>query len=296
MLWIFVALLTPVFHGLSNVIDTYLSNRLVRNVWSLGIFTAIFSIIFLPIVVLIQRPEMPPVHLLPYFFAIGAIEIFYLVPYYKALQEEDTSIVACLFSLGKFFIPVFSYFAVGELLQPGQYVGFFVIILSSMFLTLKKTDKIRLNKAFFFMFFSSFFLSIEAVIYKYVLGSASWSTTVVSTSVSSFIIVLVLLSIPYIRRSVIEQFRQLKSIATLFTLNELFAFIGNITSPYVVSLVPVTVAKSIEGFQPFFVLVYALIFHRFLPGVFRETIDRRTIIKKIVLFAFMIAGVVLVVG
>lgn len=283
-------------HALSNVIDTYLSNRLVRSVWSLGVISGISAVVFLPIVVLIQRPEIPPTYLLPYFFAIGVIEIFYLFPYYKALQEEDTSVVASLFSLGKFFIPVFSYFAVGELLRPSQYVGFFVIILASMFLTVNKTDKIRLNKAFAYMLFAGFLLAIEAVIYKYVLESVSWSTTVVSTSFSSFIIVLGLLCITPIRHRFFQEVRQLKSIVTLFTVNEFLGFAGSSISPYVISLVPVTLAKSIEGFQPFFVLVYAIIFHRFFPGVFRETIDRRTIAKKFILFGCMIVGVVMVVG
>lgn len=296
MFWIGVALLNPILHAWSNVIDTYLTNRLVRNVWSLGFFTGIFAVIFLPVVVLIQRPDMPPFHLLPYFFLIGAIEVFYLFPYYKSLQKEDTSVVAALFSLGKFFVPLFSFLAVGEVLRLSQYVGFFVIVMAGMLLSLNKREKIRLNKAFFYMLFSGFLLAIEAVVYKYVLESASWSTTVVSTSLFSGLIALSFLLISHVRRTLLEQVRQLKDVVGLFTLNELIAFVGNIVSPYVVSLVPVTVAKSVEGFQPFFVLLYAIIFRRWLPGVFQEVVNWRVVLKKTALFACMIIGVVLVVG
>lgn len=299
MFWIGIALLNPIFHALSNVIDTYLSNRLIRNVWSLGFFTGFFTVFFLPIVILIQRPEVPPLHLLPYFFLIGAIEVFYLFPYYKSLQDEDTSIVAALFSLGKFFIPIFSYLFVGEILQFSQYVGFFIIVMASMILTLKKTDKIRLNKSFFYMLLAGFLLAIEAVIYKYLFESVSWGTAVVSTSLCSFLVVMSFLLAPSVRKNIIAQvheIRKIRRITALFVVNEFFAFAGNIVSPYVVSLVPVTLAKSIEGFQPFFVLVYAVIFHRFFPGVFREAVDRRVILKKAILFGCMIVGVLMVVN
>lgn len=295
MFWIAIAFLNPILHAWSNVIDTYLTNKLVRSVWSLGFFTGVFSFIFLPIVILIQRPEMPPIHLLPYFFLIGAIEIFYLFPYYKALQKADTSVVASMFSLGKFLIPVLSFFVVGEVLHVSQYVGFFLIVIPSMLLTLNKTDKIRLDASFFYMLFSSSILAVEAVTYKYLFESVSWSTVVVSTTCFSFLIVLCFLFIPSVRRNLFHQISQLRPVVGLFTLNEFFAFAGNIVSPYVVSLVPVTLAKSIESFQPFFVLVYAVIFHRFFPGVFQETVDRRTVAKKFILFGCMVAGVVLVV-
>lgn len=296
MLWIGIALLTPILHAWSNVIDTYLTNRLVRNVWSLGFFTGVFAVIFLPIVLLIQWPQMPPLQLIPYFFLIGAIEVFYLFPYYKSLQKEDTSIVAALFSLGKFFVPIFSFVFAGEVLRLSQYVGFFFIVTASMFLSLNRADKIRLNISFFYMLFSGFLLAIEAVVYKYVLESVSWSTAVVSTSIFSCLIVLSFLFLPRVRRDLLEQVRQLRGVACLFTLNEFIAFGGNIVSPYIVSLVPVTVAKSVEGLQPFFVLLYAIIFRRWLPGVFQEKVDWRMVLKKATLFAWMIAGVVLVVG
>lgn len=294
MFWIGVALLGPILHAWSNIIDTYLTNRLVRNIWSLGFFTGLFSVIFLPLVILVQRPDMPPMELFPYFFLIGAIEIFYLFPYFKALQEVDTSIVASLFSLGKFFVPIFSYLFIGEVLQPSQYVGFSLIVLSSLLLSVSKVEKIRVNRAFFYMLFSSSLLAVEAVIYTFVLERTSWSTTVVSTSTFSFLIAMSFLCIPKVRQNISDQVRQLRPVAGLFTLNELLAFGGNVVSPYVISLVPATLAKSIDGFQPFFVLVYAIIFRRYLPGVFRESINRRVIAKKFILFGCMIIGVVMV--
>ncbi len=204
--------------------------------------------------------------------------------------------MAALFSLGKFFIPIFSFLFVGEILRASQYVGFFIIVIASMLLSLKRAENIRLNNAFFYMLFSGFLLAIEAVLYKYVLESVSWSTAVVSTSLSSGLIVLSFFLIPHVRRNLFEQIRQLKGVVGLFTLNELIAFIGNIISPYVVSLVPVTIAKSVEGFQPFFVLLYAIIFRRWLPGVFQEVVGWKMVLKKVALFGCMIIGVVLVVG
>lgn len=72
---------------------------------------------------------MGPVHwlsaeVLPYAVAVSFISVFYLFPYYAALRETDTSVVAALFSLERVFVPLWAYLIVGEVVKPSQYVGF----------------------------------------------------------------------------------------------------------------------------------------------------------------------------
>jgi hypothetical protein len=87
----------------------------------------------------------------------------------------------------------------------------------------------------------------------------------------------------------------LKSNIPVFALEELLTFGGSVASTYAISLVPVTLAKSIGAFQPFFVLVYALILGKSFPQMFRENVDCRSVVKKLMLFAIMVIGIILIV-
>jgi len=295
MLWILVAFINPVLHGFANVLDNYLTNKLFKSVWTLAFYSTCFNVLFLPLVLLIEIPGLPPTSLLPFFFLIAIIEVLYLFPYYKAMQVDDTSVVSSLFSLGRIFVPIFAFLFVGEVLQFTQYLGSLVIVLGGAALTLNNHGTLRLNKSFFYMFVCSALLAIEAVVYKYLFESVSWSTGFVWTTLFSAAIIIGFLLVPKIRRDVKEQTGNLKRNAPVFAFEELLTFGGSAASTYAISLVPVTLAKSIGAFQPFFVLVYALVLGRFFPQMFHENIDRRSLVKKFLLFAIMVIGIILVV-
>jgi drug/metabolite transporter (DMT)-like permease len=61
-----------------------------------------------------------------------------------------------------------------------------------------------------------------------------------------------------------------------------------------VSLGPVTLVTALSSLQPFFVLVFALLLSRFLPGVLKEETGRSTVFLKLASIALMFAGAVLI--
>ena len=172
MFWIFIALLSPLFHGFANILDNYLTNKIFKSVSSLVFLSAFFNFLFLPLIFLIEIPQLPTLEMLPFFILVGLIEVFYLYPYYKALQSEDTSVVSSLFELSKIFIPILAFLFLGEILSIKQYAGIFIIILSSLFLSINRHEKLfKFNKAFFLMAGCSLMLSAEAIIYKHIFNT-----------------------------------------------------------------------------------------------------------------------------
>ncbi len=295
MHWILIALITPVLHGFANILDNYLANRLFKNLWTLVFYSSFLNVIFLPFVFLIQSPGLPPLYLLPWFLLIGLIEVLYLFPYYKSLQTEDTSIITALFSLGRIFVPILAYLMVGEVLTFTQYLGFFIIILASAVATFNGKARLRFNASFFYMILCSVMLAGEGVIYKYLFENVSWSTGFVWPVIFSFLIALCFLFIPKSRRDIIGERKVFTKNLPVFATEEILTFAGTGAAVYAISLVPVTLAKSIGSFQPFVVLIYAMIFGRFFPKLFKEKVDRRSVVKKMIVFVIMICGVVLVV-
>ncbi len=233
--------------------------------------------------------------LLPFYNLLGLTNIFYLYPYYKALQNDDTSVIVSLFSLEKLFVPILAFLIVGEKLSYIQYLGFFIIIFSGAVLTLNNhKKKFMFNKSLYYMSLVSIILAFEGVIYKYIFNNVDWVTGFTWAVVASFILTLPMLLVKISREKIFLQWSSFKNKFHLFTLEELFTFSGTGFSTFATSLAPVTIVKAIDSFQPFFVLLCAIIFARFYPTVFKERIDSKTIIKKTLLFIVMIIGVVLI--
>lgn len=294
MLWILLALACPLLHGVANLIDNYLTDKVFKRVSTLVFYSAFFNIAFLPFVLLVGWPGLPELRHLPHLLIIGLIDVLYLYPYFFALKNDDTSVVISLFSLGKVIVPVLAFLTVGETLTLLQYAGFIVILLSSSLLTMKSSKILHWNKSFYYMFLASLLLSIQAVLFKYIFNESNWVNGFFWSVVFSFIWAMLLLISPKERQGVRNEFEGFKRIASIFAIEEFFTFSGTAAGTYALAIAPATLVKSIEEFQPFFVLSYALLLKRFFPRYFREQIDRKSTLKKIILFGGMTIGIFLI--
>lgn len=294
-MWIFIALISPLSHGVANIFDNYLSNKVFSNVWVLIFFTSCFNILFIPLIFLFGKPSLPTFTSIPFLFGIAAIEVFYLYPYYKALQHDDTSVVVSLFSLGKVFIPILAYFILGEKLLLSQYIGFLIIIICGGLLTFKQEEQIRFNRSFLYMFLCTLLLAIEAILYKLAFEQISWVSSFTFQAIFSIPLVLSGLLFPKIRQGVKNGLQTFRRTTPVFLVEEFMTFIGLAASSYTISIVPVTYEKSIDSFQPFFAIFFAILFQKFFPRFFKEKIDKRSMLKKFLLFLLMIVGTVMVV-
>jgi drug/metabolite transporter (DMT)-like permease len=295
MSWIFIAFLSPIFYGFSKILDNLLANKLSKNLWVVIFFSGVFTAAFTPLVWLIQKPEFPTLTMWPVILVIGAIEVFYLYPYYKSLQLADTSVVVSMFSMGRIFIPILAFILVGEVLKLPLYIGFAIIIMASAAITFNPRT-FKLNKAFFYMVVASFLVGLEAVLYKYVFNNVSWSTGFVWVTAVYLGIVLCFLFFRRLRLQIGAQVKDFKKFGLIIGLEELASFAGAVASTYTISLVPVSLIKGLESSTPFFVLIYAVLLKPFFPNSFREEVDRKNIIKKISFFIILIFGVYLVIG
>ena len=295
MNWILIAFLEPILFAITNVLDSNLINRLFKNIWALTVFVAVANALFLPIIWLIDSPQLISLDLLPYIILVAFIDLYYAYPYYKALQNDDTSIAVSLFSLGKIFVPVLAFFLVGESLHLIQYSGFILITVSSAALTFNPKAKLKLNRSFFYMLFASSLLAVEVVIYRYIFNQVSWGTGFFWTTSISALLGLMSLLIPNLWQGAKSELSSLKKHYHPILLIGVVGFIGCIGFSYPISQVPATVSRSISSFQPFFVLLYAVMFAKHFPLAFREEVSMLSIGKKLILFVIMTIGIILMV-
>lgn len=295
MAWLFFVILSSALYGWSSILDNYLSDKLFRKTIVLVFSSFIFTLFLLPVVALIEKPELPPLSLLPFFLIIGLCEVLYLYPYYKALQNEDTAVVGSLFSLGKVFVPLLAFLFIGETVGPLQYLGFFIIIGSSSLLSLRNShNHIRLNKSFFYMLAVSILIAIEAVTYKHILNGVNWSTGYIGAALTGVILALPILLVRPWRNDIFESIKTSAGNFRWLFLEELLTVAAAAVSVYAFSLAPATLVSGVFSVHPFIVLIYALLFSRFFPRFFKEKIDAKSVLKKLLLFAITILGIILI--
>jgi drug/metabolite transporter (DMT)-like permease len=289
-----LAFVEPIMHGWANIFDSYFSSTVFKRLTPFIFLSASIDMVSMSVIWLIDPPKMLTQELFIVVLLIAITEILYHYPYYEALRIEDTSIVAGLFNLGKLFLPVVAYFLVDERLSWLQYAGFFAIILSSILLT-ADLRKMRLNRAFFLMFVSSFFVTAQTLLFKYGFENGlTWGSAIVWMTVFQFLIAGALVLTPKNRAALKESVRELKGSWKMFIALDIIGWIGNIASYAAILFIPVSVAKAIASMQPLFPLAYALMFEKKWPHIFHEFVDRKDVEKKVILFAVMIVGVILV--
>jgi drug/metabolite transporter (DMT)-like permease len=291
---ILLAFLAPAFFAGGNILDSYLSNTIFKRLTVLIFITTLCYVVSLPLLWWFQPLHLVSFPLLVVAFLLAVMDIIYQYPYYWALRRTDTSIVVSLFSIGKIFVPAFAFLLVHEQLTILQYVGFFMIIFSTMYLSLD-SKKWAFNAAFFLMFFVSLILAGQTVLYKYAFSQdSSW----ISVFSAVMVVELVLMSFSFINSN---NRRDLRLILRSFNKNgapllgmEALSLVGNIFTLISLSIIPATVMTGIGSIQPLVALAYAEVFERRRKKFFHESLRYEGVRKKFILFVCIIVGTLLV--
>jgi drug/metabolite transporter (DMT)-like permease len=295
-MWLFIAFLAPMFYGIANISDSLLTNKNFRNPMTLAFYASFFALIFVPLLFFFDKLSFPPLSLLPIFILLGSINVLYLYPYYKGLQNDDTSTAVSFFALGRIFTPVWAFLIVGEILSLNQYIGIALVIVGSVFLSMKGPLKdIEFSKAIFYILLAAFIISFEGVLLKYLFEHGiSVGTGVAGEMLASFLCTLLFFLHKKTRLDIIENFLIFRKKIPLFFIEEGATFLAFFSGSYALSLAPVSLVKGITILSPFFVLAYAKIFGKKLPHLFNEQIGTGITLKKVILFSLTALGVFLI--
>ncbi|OGY86397.1 MAG: hypothetical protein A2233_00575 [Candidatus Kerfeldbacteria bacterium RIFOXYA2_FULL_38_24] len=286
----------PLFYSICNIIDAYYVNHSFRHFTSIIIYNSIISLLFLPVVFILDFPQFPPVSLLPIIFIVGAIECFYQFPYFYALKNADTSLVASLFSIGRIFVPVLAFFIVGEQLVWWQYLGFFLITIATFFES-KKPGSFQVNKAFLFMLGTSLFFAIQTVLYKYIFESVSWGTGFVSVWIVAFMCAMSMLIYPKTISRLKKDFPVLKKNWKIFVVEELFDSMGGWCYTFATSLIPVSVVKGVSSTQSIVVLLLSIGLSKTkrFTSLIDEDAHKKIIKRKLFFYVLILTGAIIII-
>ena len=244
--------------SVANIFDNQLTRKTFSSIWSLVVLNGLILIPLVPVLFFILRPENLTQAQLVLILFIACVEVLYQIPYYHALRETDTSVVVSLFSFQRIFIPIFAYFVVSERLSLTQYIGFAMIVLSSILITFKRSS-FKFNKAIGYMVPVTIILSLTASLEKYGLNQMSWNTfffwsLILTIPFYFLILIFIKSSRPEVKIFMKNPFK--KKYAQLYLQNGI-SFVSGGFATAALSLIPVTIAKAVGSIQAIFVHLVA---------------------------------------
>lgn len=296
-MWLFIALLAPIFYAVSNILDSFLTNKNFKSIWALTFYSSFFPILFLPIIFIFYDFSLPPISSIPVLIIVGLVNILYLYPYFKGLQNDDTSTAVAFFGLGRIFIPIWAFMLIGEKLQFNQYLGIIFIITGCIALSFKGKieNRIKFSKSILYILLAAFITSFEGVLLKYLFNeNLSVGMGMATEIVFSFLLSLLLLFNKKTRLVIKNNFSIFKKNLLVFSLEEGATFVAFFFGTYVLTIAPVSLARSISALTPIFVLIYAKIFSKKYPQLFAEQKGFLIDIKKISMFLVIFIGIIMI--
>jgi drug/metabolite transporter (DMT)-like permease len=294
---IFFAILSPAIFGIGNYVDKLLLEKHNISPVAITIYGGIFAFIAGSIVFLLTGFYSIDLKSLIIILASGILTSFYLLPYYKALNIDETSRIVPLFQFYPVFVLALSLIILKENFTLIQYAGGSLVIGAGFLLSIERIEgrMFKLKKSFFYMILSSFLFATAQVLYKFGVQEVPFWNTL---PYEAFGIALGALLIVLYKNN-FKQFRhetqKIKKQAWVFlTINELIYIIARYVGYFAISLISVGIVSILAGMQPLFVLIYGIILSIWFPQVLKEVVTKKTIGLKFASILIIILGTCLI--
>lgn len=296
MNWTVFGLVAPALWALSNHIDKYLLSRYFERVSAniLLIFGGIISLVT-SLMVSLMLPEVlsvAPTNALIMIFN-GVVLTFTLIPYFHALNEDDTSVVVPIFQSVPVFSFILGYAFLGESLTLSQILGGLLIIAGAVAISLDVSEKIRLKRKMLgLMLLSSFIFASGNLIFKYVALQEDYWTTVFWEYLAAGLVVVGLLFVPSYRNQFLGVIFEGKArMLSVNVVNESINVVANLLASFALLFAPIAVVSVVvNGLQPFYVLLLGVGLTMFFPHVVNERLEKQHLVQKLIAVAIILIG------
>jgi len=291
--WISVAILSAAGIGLVNIFDSHLISKRMPS-------TRSYLLVVSPVILLSAllfafiRPlpaDLSSWHLMVA-VASGLLRAISVIILLYSLRREEVSRAVPVVSIYPVFVAITAVPILGETLNYLQGLAIAIVVAGVVIISLKKRtsgSKNRLGATFYLLLGSSLLLAMADIASKYALDYISfWHMYWVS--ILSLVVILLLISL---RRSVIKELANIvnpRSALMLVIVNETLVIASAIMLFWAMERGPVSLVSTIASTRPVFVLIYALILSRFLPGVLLERDLGRGVLAVRLAATAMIAG------
>ncbi len=295
MTWILLSIGAFFVWAVGNILGKIIITKIAKHpLVYLVIFNVIMGIITL-LILPFKGIYLPETKILIYSIISGIIYVFAVMPYMYAIKNEEVSRVVPLWQFIPLFTLILATIFLNETLSFYSYIAFILLVTGGLLISAKKLKGLfSLRHAFYLMLGSSFLFAAMDIINKYVFSNSEYFNSFIIMRLTAFVVALTLL---FYKDTFIEfknTISQLtvKKTSVLLT-SEILDYVGMVLYSLALSIGPVIIISSMHGFQPLFVLIFAIIVSIFAPHHLKEQIDKNTILLKILAIVLMGLGVYL---
>lgn len=300
MAWIFIALLNPLFHAVTNHFDKYLLSKYFKEVQagSLVIFSALFSLILLPLVIYLA-PDFLNVSLGHALLLTvnGMLIVTAIICYLYALDQDEASFVVPLFQMIPILGLILSFLFLGEVIAFEKIIAGFIIILGSAILSVNIQNKrLHLKKnVVLLMLAASLCYAINIIIFKSIaVDNGFWKSLFWDLSGKVLLGCILLAFVGSYRRSFVSVLSTYRMKFFLLNgINEFLSISGDWCLAFAALSAPIFFVQTISTIQPIFVLIFGFILTTFFPHIGKETLERKVLLQKLAGILIVIAGGIL---
>jgi drug/metabolite transporter (DMT)-like permease len=183
-----------------------------------------------------------------------------------------------------------AYFLLGELLKPFQYLGFILVLGISFFLSSPNFKKFRPKKSFLLMLIASLLYAVSSICQKYVYDSFDFWSGYILVSLGMALAGAFFGIFSKKAREFLKDYKSKYFKYTwIFIASESFFVAGVLFNSLALSKGPVSLVKVIEGVEPVFILLLAILFYPVFPKFLREAASGGRV-KKLALMGVMLLG------
>ena len=299
---VLLCILASLLWGVTNHIDKFMINEIddeSSSVKVLLIFsTFVTGIILSPLWLILGKfnVSISLISLISVFCGSLAY-ITATVLYFKAMQENDASIISIMFQM----IPVFSYILAlilfKENLTIKQIIGSVLIIFSAIIISFnfneKKNDKKKL-KAFILMTISSLLYAGYFILFDVGIRHSEYYSCAFWYQIGFLIVGIILLCIKSFRKPFVKAIKKNGfRFFGLNTLNEAFNLIAVLIVNFANVTIPVALVNVLTGFQGAFAFILGILGTIFIPKYIKEDLSKNIIIQKVISIAIGAIGLVI---
>ncbi len=295
MSWLPFAIAAPLLYGITNFFDKYLIEKRVRDPMLLTIFGGFVALLFGIIFWVSQLFPGVPLSAGLILVTSGCVFQWALIPYYKALQHDDTSRITPLFQVIPVLALVLAVIFLHERLHGTQVLGFAIVLIGGIALSLERLDRgvLRLRKSFWLMMLSSLMYTVPFVFFKSV-DQPFW----IALAYEFFGLGLgsaILMLLPNTRKRALATLPEIPG-QTWWPIvaNEVIYISGKMCTFYATTLVAVSLVTVMGAFQPLFVLLIGLGLTQFFPHIIKEDVRKNTLVLKGIATLAVVLGVIII--
>jgi drug/metabolite transporter (DMT)-like permease len=298
--WVVFAFSGPVLWAISVHLDKYLVERFFKesNVAVMLLFTAFVGVLPLPFIWLYEPSVTAPgLGSIALIILAGILYMVAMLLYLQALQTEEASVVAPYFQAGPLFGYGLAYLVLGETLTGRQLAGGLLIVLGALSVSVRFAYGARMFKTrlVVLMLTCGFAGALAGLIFKiFALDVEFWTTTFWMYA-GEAIFGCALLLVPTYRRQLLATLRvNTAALLSINGSNELINLGGGLGNRYALMFAPLSIVQAIGSTTTLFVFAFGVVLSLLWPGLGREDLSGRELLKKGIAAALVAVGVALV--